>query len=153
MLNPIKAIYSFNKSAGLLDTGYSCEREATFQIEEAIEGFDLTQLCYDLGIENKNSNAKEVSRYIMKSLTKNKRTLTEVECLDKSIDAFIFSVGAMAKMGLTPQQIIKAVLIVNRANQQKLNEKIDSKGKLSKPANFVGPEKELQTLLDERRSI
>ena len=151
MFNPIKAIYSFNKSAGLLDTGYSCEREATFQIEEAIEGFDLTQLCYDLGIEN--SNAKEVSRHIMKSLTKNKRTLTEVECLDKSIDAFIFSVGAMAKMGLTPQQIVKAVLIVNHANQQKLNERIDSKGKLSKPANFVGPEKRLQDLLDERRLI
>ena len=153
MINPIKAVYAFNKSAGLLETGYSCKREAAFQIEEAIEGFDLTQLCRDLGIETKDSNAKEVSRHIMKLLTKTKKAITEVECLDKSIDAFIFSVGAMAKMGLTPQQIAEAVLIVNHANQQKLGGKIDSKGKLGKPIAFVGPEKKLQALLDKRRSV
>lgn len=56
----------------------------------------------------------------------------------------------MAKLGLTPQQIQRGLLVVNHANVQKLGMPRDEHGKLLKPDNFVGPETELQKILDER---
>ena len=56
----------------------------------------------------------------------------------------------MAKLGLTPQQIQRGILAVNRANVQKLGMPRDEHGKLIKPKDFVGPEVELQKILDER---
>jgi hypothetical protein len=57
----------------------------------------------------------------------------------------------MAKLGLSAQQITEALNIVMKANNQKLSMPKDEHGKLMKPASsFVGPEAELQKLLDER---
>jgi hypothetical protein len=56
----------------------------------------------------------------------------------------------MAKLGLNPQEITKALNIVMHANFAKLQCPRDEFGKLTKPADFVGPEAELQKLLDSR---
>ena len=57
----------------------------------------------------------------------------------------------MAKLGLTPAQILEAMNIVTEANLQKLSMPKDEHGKLTKPANFVGPETKLQALLDSNK--
>lgn len=56
----------------------------------------------------------------------------------------------MAKLGLSSQQIIKALNTVMTANNQKLLMPKDKHGKLMKPDSFEGPESKLQALLDER---
>ena len=78
--------------------------------------------------------------------------IPDVDRLDKACDAVVFAIGSMAKLGLTPAQIIEAMNIVTEANLQKLsNIKIDSSGKLLKDSNFVGPETKLQALLDSNK--
>ena len=50
MLNPIKRITQFNQDAGLLGKGYDDFLESSFQIEEALEGFEnLHMLNSELG--------------------------------------------------------------------------------------------------------
>ena len=39
-MNFIEDIYSFNEKAGLLENGYDDFLESSFQIEEALEGFN-----------------------------------------------------------------------------------------------------------------
>jgi hypothetical protein len=56
----------------------------------------------------------------------------------------------MAKLGLDPQQITKALNIVMHANQAKLFMPTDQHGKLCKPEGFIPPEDKLQLILDER---
>jgi predicted HAD superfamily Cof-like phosphohydrolase len=146
MENPIKAIYKWQVDAGLTVSGYVPRLEASFQIEEALEGFVIPEL------DGKTfTSHKEIARYIVgKAVDSSIKPITEVDAFDKAIDAIVFGIGAMAKLGLTPQQITKGLLVVNRANVQKLGMPKDSLGKLIKPDNFVGPEVELQRILNER---
>jgi len=157
MLNPIKEIVLFNQKAGLIEAGYDDFLESSLAIEEALEGLkDLPYLATRLHSEGEsheeNFTPRECARQITRLARMDDRTpVTDVARLDKSVDAFSFAVGAMAKLRLTPEQITEAVLIVNKANQQKLkNASVDYAGKLHKPENFVGPERELQALLDRR---
>lgn len=76
--------------------------------------------------------------------------LTDVERLDKAVDAAVFAFGYMFKLGLTPEQASRAMSIVMAANKQKLTMPRDSFGKLMKNPDFIGPEVELQCLLEER---
>ena len=144
MNNLIKEIVKFNKEAGLLENGYDDFLESSFQVEEALEGFDLETLPNCIG-----GSPKEVSRQLCRDI---KFIGTDVDRFDKAIDAIVFAVGSMTKLGLTPQQMTKGILAVNRANVQKLNMPVDEHGKKMKPADFVGPEVELQKILDERGS-
>ena len=58
----------------------------------------------------------------------------------------------MAKLGLSPEQMRQALDIVANANLAKLsNIKIDSSGKLLKDSNFIGPEVQLQAILEQRQ--
>jgi len=147
-MHPLKTIYKFNQEAGLLDKGYDDERECAYPIEEALEGFVLTELAYQLG-EDTDATAKEVSRGII-NLTINKGSLTDVDRLDKHLDAIVFAFGSIYKLGLTPQQAIKALGIVMEANMSKLSVGTDSEGKQMKPKDFLSPEPKLQKILDER---
>ena len=147
-MHPLKTIYKFNQEAGLLDKGYDDERECAYPIEEALEGFVLTELAYQLG-EDTDATAKEVSRGII-NLTINKDKLTDVDRLDKHLDAIVFAFGSIYKLGLTPQQAIKALGIVMEANMSKLSVGTDSEGKQMKPKDFLSPEPKLQKILDER---
>lgn len=139
----IQEIYDFNKQAGLLENGYNDFLEASFQIEEALEGFP-THLILP---ESSSDTPKDVSRELIKGL---RFEGSDVDRLDKAIDAIVFAVGSIAKLGLTPEQISRAISVVTNANLQKLSMPKDEFGKLTKPADFVGPEVELQKILDER---
>jgi predicted HAD superfamily Cof-like phosphohydrolase len=151
--NPIKQIYKFNQQAGLLENGYSDVLESSYQIEEALENFNLSSLCDTLYMPTESS-PKEVSREILRlaisDIDNSFTGLADVDRLDKACDAVVFAVGSMAKLGLNPQQITKALNIVMKANFTKLAMPKDEHGKLTKPDDFVGPEVELQRLLDER---
>ena len=141
----IDAIYQFNEQAGLLEQGYNDFSESAYQIEEALEGYEIAH-----GFTVHLDTPKEMSRTIVRA--QGPFIGTDVDRLDKAIDAIVFAVGSIAKLGLTPPQIREAIEIVTTANLQKLsNIKVDSNGKLLKDSNFIGPEKKLQEILNERK--
>ena len=141
----IDAIYQFNEQAGLLEQGYNDFSESAYQIEEALEGYEIAH-----GFTVHLDTPKEMSRTIVRA--QGPFIGTDVDRLDKAIDAIVFAVGSIAKLGLTPPQIREAIEIVTTANLQKLSMPKDEFGKLTKPANFVGPETKLQKLLDRRNA-
>ncbi len=141
----IDAIYQFNEQAGLLEQGYNDFLESAYQIEEALEGYEIAH-----GFTVHLDTPKEMSRTIVRA--QGSFVGTDVDRLDKAIDAIVFAVGSIAKLGLTPPQIREAIEIVTTANLQKLSMPKDEFGKLTKPANFVGPETKLQELLDRRNA-
>ena len=154
----VQQIYDFNKQAGLLEKGYDDFLESSFQIEEALEGFgDLPYLQVRLHSEGEHyeelCNPKEISRQIVRlaEMDSKPTNIPDVDRLDKACDAVVFAIGSMAKLGLTPAQIIEAMNIVTEANLQKLSMPKDEHGKLTKPANFIGPETKLQALLDSNK--
>ena len=106
MQNPIKLIYQFNQQAGFLETGYSDTRECAFPIEEMLEGFDTSALFDQLAMSDFNvpNNPKEISRAIMDLCDNKSDTLfpiSDVERLDKHLDAIVFCFGSIFKLGLT----------------------------------------------------
>ena len=141
----IDAIYQFNKQAGLLEQGYNDFSESAYQIEEALEGYEISH-----GFTVHLDTPKEMSRTIVRA--QGPFIGTDVDRLDKAIDAIVFAVGSIAKLGLTPLQIREAIEIVTTANLQKLSMPKDEFGKLTKPADFIGPEAKLQELLDRRNA-
>ena len=142
----IDAIYQFNEQAGLLEQGYNDFSESAYQIEEALENYEIAH-----GFTVHLDTPKEMARTIVRA--QGPFIGTDVDRLDKAIDAIVFAVGSIAKLGLTPPQIREAIEIVTTANLQKLsNIKIDSNGKLLKDSNFIGPETKLQELLDRRNA-
>ena len=150
MENPIKQIVKFNQEAGFINGTINPWLEATYLIEEAIEGYDLEEMearLFRTG-STSPSTAKDIARRILGEANK-QVDLAPVDILDKALDAAIFAIGSMAKLGLNANEITLAFNIVMRHNFAKLNNRVvDAEGKLSKPANFEGPEKDLQALLD-----
>ena len=73
-----------------------------------------------------------------------------VDELDALIDLTFVTIGSMHKLGLSPQQIDKAINIVCDANDKKLAKK-NADGKIQKPEDFEPPEKKLQEILDENK--
>jgi predicted HAD superfamily Cof-like phosphohydrolase len=147
-LNAIKQIHKFNQQAGLLEQGYDDLRECAFPVEEMLEKFDLTELQQVLLMGTEKASAKNVSRKIMWYTMGDE--IADVDRLDKHLDAIVFCFGSIFKLGLTPQQAIKALSIVADANMQKLTAGKDSHGKQMKPEGFIPPEEKLQKILDER---
>ena len=152
MLNPIKEIVRFNKEAGLIDQGYDDFLESSFQIEEALEGLPFTKLePLELQMYGTYKTAKECSRSLLKAMG-SIEPLSDVDRLDKACDAVVFAVGSMAKLGLNPQEITKALNVVMHKNFEKLGAPKDEFGKQLKPEGWTGPEPELQKILDNRSS-
>lgn len=151
MNNPIKEIVTWNEKAGLLDMPHICHKEDAYIIEEALEDYSgLTILADQLNIEEpENACAKTVSRFIM-GMVHCGDELSDLARLDKACDKVVFAVGDMAKLGLSAQEITKALNIVMNANNQKLSAGKDAEGKQLKPEGFIPPEAELQKLLDNR---
>lgn len=156
MLNPIKEICKWQIDAGNASRPYDDFLESSFQIEEALEGFNTENLYKALlevpsrapnEVPSENT-PKELSRAIVNSADWSTSSVSDVDRLDKACDAIIFAIGAMQKLGLDHHNITKALNIVNDANKAKLGMPRDEKGKLLKPDNFVGPEVKLQELLD-----
>ena len=160
MENPIKQIYKFNKEAGLLESGYNHLREPAFLIEEALEGLNNLDCLIERlkdpedGLKPDN-NPKDISRFIVKLASTEEHIPSDLELFDKHIDAFVYTVGSMAKLGLSPQQIESGIHAVMHSNFKKLGSKKDDQGKLGKPDNWLEIEAEqnakLQKILDQRQ--
>lgn len=146
-MNFVDQIHAFNSQAGLLDKPYNDFLESSFQIEEALEGFPFIGAKVFMEVSGDHS-AKDISREFLNQL--GTCHLTDVERLDKACDAIVFAFGSIFKLGLNPEQAARAVSIVMSANLAKLSMPKDEFGKLTKPTDFVGPEAQLQGLLDER---
>ena len=144
-------VYDFNDKAGLIEAGYDDFRESAFQIEEALEGFNIAELSRNVtDYSYSTDSAKELARYI---LTNERFTGTDVDRLDKACDAIIFAIGSMAKLGLSPEQMRQALDIIANANLAKLSMPKDEHGKLMKPADWeqYAPEVQLQAILEQRQ--
>ena len=156
-MNFVQQIYNFNSQAGLLDKPYDDFLESSFQIEEALEGFDtrvLATALFGSDYFNSDFSPKTLSRTIVRLASGNgycsESIISDVDRLDKAIDAIVFGLGSIFKLKLTPEQASRAISIVCEANLQKLSMPKDEHGKLTKPSDFVGPEVKLQEILDER---
>lgn len=157
----VQDIYGFNDKAGLLDKEFDSFAELAYTFEEAFEGFEE---CYNTQDENgepfkPGDKEYPTARSLGISLTNSikdsveRRGLpmpAEVDELDKSIDLVVFNIGKIAKLGLTPEQIERCFKIVSNANMAKLGAPKDKHGKQLKPEGWVGPEEQLQAVLDER---
>ena len=159
-------IYDFNLVAGLLQKGYSDFLESSFQIEEALEGFSLeairqVQEAIEISVYPEDTviyqyDPEGLARTIVSCMYYTTEGIprgvvgSDVERLDKACDAVVFAIGSMAKLGLSVDQITRAMDVVTTANLQKLSMPKDSYGKLMKPDKFEGPEARLQLILDER---
>lgn len=149
IVDPIDTIVNWNKDAGLLNKPYDDFLESSFQIEEALEGFNLAKLTSILSPEDNYLSPKDLSRVIVKHV--GEINIKDVDRLDKACDAIVYAVGSMAKLGLNQYDIKKALGIVMQANIAKLGCPKDEHGKLMKPDNFdelYAPEPKLQALLD-----
>lgn len=149
MLNPIKEIVKWQIESGNSDLEYSDFSQSAYQIEEALEGFNLPSNSMSLS----STNPRQMSKDIMTWVTNDPdfEPSSDVSRFDKACDAMIYAIGAMTELGLGAQEITMGLLAVNNANKQKLGAKRDNKGKLLKPVDFIGPEQELQSILDKSR--
>ena len=156
MESPIELIHRFNVEAGLLEKGYDDFLESSFQVEEALEGLHPEFIIASMhpavvaNFEGDSTKARDVARLLVATSIVLDDRPSDVERLDKACDSVVFAVGSMAKLGLSPEQITRALNTVMHANFSKLAMPKDSFGKLMKPENFVGPEDKLQEILDER---
>ena len=161
MPNPIAKIYEFNEKAGFLGKGMDSFIETAYTLEEAIEGFEpafnasredgtvivkgdadfLTARQWSLSLMNSIHEAFEQRNVPMPD---------EVDELDKAIDLVVFSIGKMAKMGLSQDQIAEAFDVVADANLSKIGAPKDALGKQLKPEGWIAPETKLQEILDRR---
>ena len=122
---------------------YDDTTESAYQIEEALEGFDLVD------------DAKEISRSIVREYStldfRENACIPDVDRFDKALDAIYFAVGSMHKLGLSPDQMVDGLAAVHLANTMKGSAK-DSNNKVIKPEGWeqYKPEPTLQKILDNR---
>lgn len=152
MSTPIERICEFNKKANLV--GYDASLEASFQVEEALEGFDLWILAENIGMDVfPEMKAKDVARFVLRGDILRSTELDPIDAIDKAADAIVFAVGSMYKLGLQPTDIRAVLNVVMDANFTKLNNrKLDDRGKLMKPEGFVNPEEVIRTIYEGRVS-
>ena len=148
MRNPLQAIVSFNEKAGLLKNPFEDKKESAYLIEEALESFDVSYLgrliCLD---PSKIDSPKEVARGLIANTLPLKEPLAKEHIVDKYLDAVVFPIGALAKMGLTHQDITHLLNVVTDCNMKKLTVGTDSEGKQLKPDDWVGPEEKIKAYL------
>ena len=158
MENTVKAICQFNDKAGLSQRDFNDKLEASFLIEESLEGFDRLDILAEilskntLGVKVLSSSPKDISRAITAIAMSDNCVVSDRDRFDKHIDAYVYTTGAMRKLKLTPQQIEAGILVVNQANSKKLGAPKDEHGKLTKPEGWeqFAPEAKLQAILDKR---
>lgn len=153
-MEQLDRIVAWNSKAGLLENEYNDSLESAFQIEEALEGFDIAILSRLLAPRADLMSPKEASRAIIKIAKDNTPTgLTDVERLDKHVDGIVYHIGSLAKLGLSTKQMLEAIDVVMTSNEAKLGCPRDECGKLLKPADFdelYAPEPKLEEILNVR---
>lgn len=80
------------------------------------------------------------------------RASTDIDKLDALVDIVYVAIGAMWKLGLSPEQITQAIHVVCDSNDSKEVERVEAfvKANMNKGPNFVPPEPRLQEILNER---
>lgn len=162
MKNPIQAIIDFNAKAGFITgannfSNFNDTKESAYLIEEALEPYQVEHLAslFELAkhtAEYTKNPQREVAKAILAN-TDVAEVPTKVQLVDKYVDAIIYAVGSLGKMGLTHQDITAALNIVTEANVKKtLNPVYDDEGKLLKPADWdkYDPEYRLINLIQKR---
>ena len=74
-----------------------------------------------------------------------------VAMFDALLDLDFVRIGTLGKMGISPLIQVEGYEAVLQANESKSSTK-NAAGKITKPADFVGPETKLQELLDRRNA-
>ena len=158
----IDEIFTFNEKADLLGNGMDSFKELAYVLEESFEGFEGIYNTADLAGNPFKPGDPEypTARQLGVSLANSLKDgldihdlpqLTDVQEFDKSIDAVVFHIGKLAKMGLTRRQVAEGFSVVAEANMAKVSAPKDSAGKQLKPDGWVGPEDKLQLILNERQ--
>ena len=122
MLNPIKEIVKWQRDAGNAAKPYDDFLESSFQIEEALEGYEI-----EYGFTVDLDTPKEMSRTIVRA--QGPFIGTDVDRLDKACKAAIIAIGSMTKLGLEPHDIAKALCLqLDKENRKdKLKEILDKR--------------------------
>ena len=161
-MNIIQEVYDFNNNAGLLNDDMDPFKELAYVLEESFEGYEEAYNTLDAEgnrytpEDPKYPTARQLGLSLANSIKDSfERTglplPTEVQEVDKSIDAVFFHLGKLAKMGLSPDQIDRCFQAVIDCNNAKLTGPKDDLGKQLKPEGWTGPEDKLQAILDERK--
>lgn len=151
-MTSFEQILEFNKRAGLLENEASPKLEASFQIEEALEEFELGTLYHFLSPKNPPKTPKEAARAIMDIATwKEIPKISKTKQVDKACDAIVFAVGHLGKLGLDAKGIETVLGYVNQSNLAKVSCPKDAEGKLTKPESFdklYAPEPKIKAYLE-----
>lgn len=116
------------------------------QIERTIEwnevrGNSTDTLDWNLEIDMLQEELNELKLAVEKS--------SNVDIFDALLDLKFVLIGSLGKMGLSYKDVINGYEFVLQKNETKSKTK-DSNGKITKPIGFVGPEKDLQKILESR---
>lgn len=165
MKNPIQAIIDFNVKAGFIDetknfTNFNDFKESAYLVEEALEPYGVSYIAHLFGIDKSHEvYLKNPQRSVAKALIAHTESdyvnnaPSKVELVDKYLDAIVYAVGALGKMGLTHQDITAGLNIVTEANLRKtINPIYDDEDKLLKPDDWhrFDPEVKLLNLIEKR---
>ena len=162
MKNPIQAIVDFNIKAGFLDKQnprpFNDLGESSYLIEEALEPYNVDYIASLFKVDRTSVKyAKNPQREVAKAIVANTELpesdfIETVQYVDKYLDAIVYAVGSLAKIGLSHQQITAGLNIVTEANLKKtINPQYDDQGKLLKPEGWekYDPEIRLKHLLKD----
>ena len=137
--NPIKQIYNFNKESGLLEQGYSDERECQLPIEQALNGFNTDTLSKLLVPSKEPMSKEEISKVLINYACYSEDAfVNDVDRLNKHLNIIVSSFSSIFKLGLSPQEAMKALGVVMDCNIVNLSSE-----------NDIGPGPKLQAILDK----
>jgi predicted HAD superfamily Cof-like phosphohydrolase len=124
------------------------KKQAFEQIERTVEWNELrgntpATLNYQLEIDMLQEELDEFKLAVEQN--------DKVAMFDALLDLDFVRIGTLGKMQIDPYAQVDGYEAVLRANESKSSTK-NSAGKITKPADFVGPEPELQKILLNRSS-
>lgn len=116
------------------------------QIKRTIEwnearGNYTNTLDWNLEIDMLQEELNELKLAVEKS--------SNVDIFDALLDLKFVLIGSLGKMGLSNEDVINGYEFVLQKNETKSKTK-DLNGKITKPIGFVGPEKDLQKILESK---
>lgn len=122
------------------------KKQAFEQIEETIEwnrrrGNTPETLDYDLEIAMLQEELDEFKQAVQDN--------DIVAMFDSLLDLDFVRIGTLSKLGISAYQQVDGYEAVLSANKTKSTSK-NAVGKITKPVDFVGPEPELQKILNRR---
>lgn len=106
-----------------------------------VRGNSTDTLDWNLEIDMLQEELNELKLAVEKS--------SNVDIFDALLDLKFVLIGSLGKMGLSHEDVINGYEFVLQKNETKSKTK-DSNGKITKPIGFVGPEKDLQKILESK---